>query len=320
MSTPTTDAPRCTFHTDRTTYRSCSRCSEPYCHDCLVDAAVGAQCLTCVAEGRGYQKIIDPNREATVGELTSRVKPSPVFLAVVGAFLASVAWAFTTGDDGNGGRWALRATVLTGWILSLCLHEFGHASVAYLGGDRSVASKGYLTLDPRKYANGVTSIALPLLFLVMGGIGLPGGAVYTQTGRIKTLGMRSAMSLAGPGANILCGLIFGLLFKVIPDGHTVLSASFAFLALLQMFAAVLNLLPIPGLDGFGALNPYLPENIQQAAVQVSRYAFFILFLLVFRVPALSDALWNAADFMIRLVQVPTNYAIAGQRAFQFTSL
>ncbi|WP_233220817.1 hypothetical protein [Chlorogloea sp. CCALA 695] len=43
--------------------------------------------------------------------------------------------------------------VCVGWILSVCLHEFDHAIVAYWGGDTSVKDKGYLTLNPLKYTN-----------------------------------------------------------------------------------------------------------------------------------------------------------------------
>ncbi len=288
-----------------------------------MDGPVGSQCLTCVAEGREQQHRVDVSRDATLGELTSKVKPSPIFLAVVGAFLGSAAWAWVQGDSAIGnGRWAIRSMVVTGWVLSLCLHEFGHASVAYLGGDRSVASKGYLTLDPRKYANGVTSVALPLLFLVMGGIGLPGGAVYIQTGHIRTLKMRSLMSLAGPAANVVCGIVFATPFilGIDPRKHLVFFTGLGFLILLQMFAAVLNLLPIPGLDGFGVIQPYLSPSAQHSAAQVSRYAFFILFLLIFRVPAISQTLWSTAEAMANLVRVPSELAIIGQRLFQFSSL
>ncbi len=315
---PVAQSPTCTFHADRTTYRSCSRCGEPYCHDCLVDGPVGSQCLTCVAEGRGYNQRIDPDREATFGELVKKVRPSPIFLGVVAAFAASGVWAWTAGSDVNN-RWPIRALVITGWVLSLCLHEFGHASVAFLGGDRSVASKGYLTLDPRKYANSMMSVGLPLLFLLMGGIGLPGGAVYIQTGRIRSLKMRSLMSLAGPAANILCGLIFGLpfLLGMTSRGHGVFYAGLAFLAMLQMFAALLNLLPIPGLDGFGAIQPFLSRSAQQAAMQASRFSFIILFLVVFQVPAVGHALWTGAEAMSGIVRVPRLLAVAGQSLFSF---
>jgi Zn-dependent protease len=68
--------------------------------------------------------------------------------------------------------------VTVGWIFSVCLHEFGHAWVAYKGGDVTVRDKGYLTFNPLKYTDPVFSFILPILFMALGGIGLPGGAVY----------------------------------------------------------------------------------------------------------------------------------------------
>jgi hypothetical protein len=41
--------------------------------------------------------------------------------------------------------------VLAVWVVSICLHEFGHALVAWLGGDRSIPGKGYLTFDPARF-------------------------------------------------------------------------------------------------------------------------------------------------------------------------
>src|SRR5512139_4306787 len=72
--------------------------------------------------------------------------------------------------------------VIAGWIVSLCLHEFGHAFTAWRFGDHDVAVRGYLTLNPFKYSSPLLSIGLPLLFIALGGIGLPGGAVYVRTG------------------------------------------------------------------------------------------------------------------------------------------
>ena len=72
--------------------------------------------------------------------------------------------------------------VVAGWLVSLCLHEFGHAYTAWRFGDHDVAVRGYLTLNPLKYSNPMLSLGLPLLFIALGGIGLPGGAVYVRTG------------------------------------------------------------------------------------------------------------------------------------------
>src|ERR671923_1324225 len=110
--------------------------------------------------------------------------------------------------------------VLVGWIFSLCLHEFSHALVAYYGGDHTVREKGYLTFNPLKYTHPVFSIVLPLLFLVMGGIGLPGGAVYIERWRIRNRFVLSLMSLAGPLSNLLVAIVLGLVLRFLPSMPT----------------------------------------------------------------------------------------------------
>ncbi|NKB18096.1 MAG: hypothetical protein HC770_08495 [Pseudanabaena sp. CRU_2_10] len=62
--------------------------------------------------------------------------------------------------------------IITIAVLATCVHEFGHAIVAYWGGDTSVKDKGYLTFNPLKYTHPATSIALPLLFVALGGIAI----------------------------------------------------------------------------------------------------------------------------------------------------
>ena len=151
--------------------------------------------------------------------------------------------------------------VLVGWIFSLCLHEFSHALVAYYGGDTSVREKGYLTFNPLKYTHPVYSIVMPLIFLALGGIGLPGGAVYIETWRIRDRKWLSAVSLAGPSANLLVAFILGVLLSFTPLGQASIAPALSFLAYLQVTAVVFNLIPLPPLDGFGILAPYLNPSL-----------------------------------------------------------
>ncbi|QLP97711.1 MAG: hypothetical protein HZY79_10385 [Rhodoblastus sp.] len=90
---------------------------------------------------------------------------SPRFIPIAAAFLAS-GFALYSGIASGGV--SIFVFVMSGWIVSLCLHEFGHAYVAYLGGDVGVKERGYLSLDPLGYTQPMFSIVLPVLFLAMG--------------------------------------------------------------------------------------------------------------------------------------------------------
>ena len=124
--------------------------------------------------------------------------------------------------------------VLVGWIFSLCLHEFSHALVAYYGGDTTVREKGYLTFNPLKYTHPIYSLVLPLLFLVLGGIGLPGGAVYIETWRLRSRRWVTAVSLAGPASNLILAILLGILLSVAPVSSGGIWPALAFLAFLQV--------------------------------------------------------------------------------------
>ena len=138
---------------------------------------------------------------------------SPVFLGIAGATAVCGALLWTNFLP----RFVPLLTILFvvgGWVLSLCIHEFGHALVAYLGGDRSVVGAGYLSLNPLRYTNLTMSLVLPIIFLLIGGIALPGGAVYINHSALRTRAWSSAVSVAGPVATALCGLLIVAAFAV----------------------------------------------------------------------------------------------------------
>jgi Zn-dependent protease len=200
--------------------------------------------------------------------------------------------------------------VLGGWAVSLCLHEFGHAFTAYRGGDRSVREKGYLTLDIRRYADLGLSLVLPVFFLLLGGIPLPGGAVWIDHGAIRSRAVRSLVSLAGPAANLILGALLTLAVAIapVPVG---LGAGLSALALIQVLAFVLNILPIPGLDGFGALEPYLSMPARQLAARVRPWATIVLFLLVVGLPGVASLFFDVGSAVFGAVGGNVNYAFVG---------
>jgi Zn-dependent protease len=190
--------------------------------------------------------------------------------------------------------------VTSGWITSLCIHEFGHAVVAYLGGDRSVRASGYLTLDPLKYTNLLMSIIFPVVFLLLGGIALPGGAVYIDHSAIRSRAWDSFVSLAGPIGTLVSGVVIcsPFLFVSFRAGITAANAGFygalAFLGFMEVVALLLNLLPIPGLDGFGILRPWLPYSMQAFALRYSQLAIIGVFIVLWNVAPARDAFYSTA--------------------------
>ena len=159
--------------------------------------------------------------------------------------------------------------VVIGWIMSVTLHEFAHGVVAYWGGDYTIRERGGLTLNPLQYVDPLMSIVLPIVFLLMGGIPLPGGATYVRRDLLKNRGWDAAVSAAGPLMNLL---LFGLLaIPLLPQVGWINTAQpsiqwetpqkfVAAMCYLQLLSVILNLVPVPPLDGFGIIGPFMNQE------------------------------------------------------------
>jgi Zn-dependent protease len=207
--------------------------------------------------------------------------------------------------------------VMIGWIFSLCLHEFSHALVAYYGGDTTVKDKGYLTFNPLKYTHPFFSLILPLLFLMMGGIGLPGGAVYIERWRLRGPLWETAVSLAGPFANAVLAFILGIVLQVGPVTNSGIWPGIAFLAFIQISAVVLNLIPLPPFDGFGAIEPYIPMVIREKLAPMRNMLSWIVILLFIGYPAFAIWFWGVVSLLAQLAGVPLQLAALGLDQFMF---
>ncbi|MGH3515970.1 MAG: site-2 protease family protein [Haloechinothrix sp.] len=262
----------------------------------------------------------------------SAVRPSPVFLALLAVTIAGGALAalyppldliragdqfFLLSDSRDIlGTLGIVLLVLGGWAVSLTLHEFGHAIVAYRGGDHSVADKGYLTMDIRRYTDPVLSLVLPLLLLAIGGIPLPGGAVWINQWALRSRGVSSAVSLAGPLSNLAIGIVLIVVSATVPmsDG---LQIGLSYLALVQVIAFVLNILPVPGLDGFGAIEPYLSPQAREWGAKARPWAPLVLFAVIIGLPGVGAIFFDISDFVFGIIGGDVSAATAGYTAFMF---
>jgi Zn-dependent protease len=255
---------------------------------------------------------------------------SPVFWVLL-AIVGTSAWAVNSGY-GNA-SFGVFLFVVAGWVVSLSLHEYAHARTALHGGDITVGAKGYLTLNPLKYANVLLSLVLPIVFVILGGIGLPGGSVWIERNRIQGRLKHSLISAAGPLVNLLIGA--ALLVPVgagwlddpgfsaqwngseWPWEYTPLACAFAFLGFLQISAAILNLLPIPGLDGFGIIEPWLSYGTRRSIQPFAPYGMLAVFALLWQ-PEVRHYFSDAVFGVMHLFGVTDDRVAAiGQVLFRF---
>ncbi|MFU8849980.1 site-2 protease family protein [Micromonospora sp. SL1-18] len=256
----------------------------------------------------GYDRLV-------LGVPRAAFRPSPIFLALVALFVVSgtLTW------QGIGSvRFDVFLFVVSGWLVSLCLHEYAHAVVAYRFGDRDIAHRGYLTLNPLKYTNPLLSIVLPVVIVLLGGIGLPGGAVWVDRHAIPGRLRHTLVSLAGPATNVLFTLVLmaALWLGYGNVGPLQFWAGVGLLAFLQLTASVLNLLPVPGLDGGNMIQPWLSPSYRRMYDLFAPFGFILLFALLWS-PRIGGwffgAVFNVADFL----GLPPQLYVLGRELIRF---
>jgi Zn-dependent protease len=241
---------------------------------------------------------------------------SPVFVGIV-AVMAVTGWATWTGFAEQPGV-AVFLFVTAAWIVSLCLHEYAHARTALHSGDISIGAKGYLTLNPLKYTHALLSIVLPVIFVIMGGIGLPGGAVFIERGRIQGRWKHSLISAAGPLTNVLFAVVCTAPFWLhtldgVPDTFRY---ALAFLALLQVTAAILNFLPVPGLDGYGVIEPWLSYNVKRQVEPFAPFGLLFVFAVLW-IPSVNTAFFDVIHSILDSLGINEIQTYCGQEFYRF---
>jgi len=242
-------------------------------------------------------------------------RPSGVFVGLVALFVTG--GVMTWQGYGNVG-FDVFVFVVAGWLVSLSLHEYAHALIAYRAGDRGVAERGYLTLNPLKYTHPLLSIVIPVVVLLLGGIGLPGGAVWVDRHAIRNRLTDSLISAAGPLVNVVFTIALTVPFLVGVDvlAHLEFWAALAFLAFLQLTASLLNLLPIPGVDGGNLIQPWLSETWRRRFDAIAPFGLLILFALLFE-PRVNRIFFNVVFAVADVIGLPPGLYAVGRDLLQF---
>jgi Zn-dependent protease len=164
---------------------------------------------------------------------------------------------------------------------------------------------------------------MPVIFLLLGGIGLPGGAVYINHSALRSKAWSSAVSMAGPVGTLLCGLLVALPFLLpgraawLSAGNFNFWAALAFLGFIEAVAIALNLLPVPGLDGFGIIRPWLPYSLQDLALRAGGIGLLAVFAVLWYVAPIRDVFFETVFRLTSLVHIAPAWIIYGQALMRF---
>ena len=165
--------------------------------------------------------------------------------------------------------WTLSLGMFLVLVLAVALHEFGHAGSAYLLGDPTAKKLGRVTVNPIPHLDPVFSVALPLI-MIFSGVGIFGAGkpVPVDMNRLRRPNWDMLLiSLAGPAMNVLQALsliaVYHGLIRLEIDYASKVGRLVYFGIGLNLVLAVLNLIPVPPLDGHRVLGFLLPEFLRR---------------------------------------------------------
>ena len=199
-------------------------------------------------------------------------------------------------------------------IFAITLHEAAHGWVASKFGDKTALMLGRVTLNPAKHIDPIGTIVFPIITLLLSGF-IFGWAKPVPINYHNLNNPKRDMlfvALAGPVSNLLMAIFWAIIAKLtlmvfISDVHPVLKTTATFIHLSAQFGIlinclllVLNLIPIPPLDGSRVVSSLLPANAAYYYEKIEPYGIWIILgLLVFGI--LGHVLWPPIRHLVTLI-------------------
>ncbi len=170
-------------------------------------------------------------------------------------------------------------------LISLSIHEYAHAYVAYKLGDKSQKAMGRLTMDPIAHIDWLGFLAIALV-----GIGWGKPVMVDDTNFKKKNKGNMLVALAGPVSNLILALAITIVVKLLMVfglTTTMMTTTFGAVILdmlmltisFNIIFAIFNMIPIPPFDGSKVLLYYLPYKFKGIIYKMEQYAMIILIVM-----------------------------------------
>lgn len=187
-------------------------------------------------------------------------------------------------------------------IFAITVHEAAHGYVAKYFGDMTAFNAGRITLNPLKHIDPFGTVVLPALTIMLGGI-LFGWAkpVPVDFGRLRNPKKDMLwVAAAGPASNFVMAVFWVLALKYAAFAPDSMAYPLSLMAeagiKINLVLMVLNLLPLPPLDGGRIAVSLLPYRLARPFARIEPYGFVILIVLLF-----TGVLGNILQPLISLV-------------------
>ena len=188
--------------------------------------------------------------------------------------------------------------VFTIIIISTVLHEVAHGYAAYFQGDTTAKDEGRLSLNPLVHLDLFTSVILPVLLYLTGGVVL-GAAKPVPVDRRNLRngeGSMAIVALVGPMMNLLIAFLAFLIghFTGFLDDRGVIGFIFGETIIMNLGFMAFNLIPIPPLDGSRVLYYFLSDKLREMMdfIEMRMGILFVYLFLVIFGSALSTITYN----------------------------
>ena len=172
-------------------------------------------------------------------------------------------------------------------IFAITVHEAAHGYAARYFGDMTAHLAGRISLNPIKHIDPFGTILVPALMMMAGGI-LFGWAKPVPVDFSRLRNPKRDMlwvAAAGPASNLVMAILWVFALKFSAGLPAYLGVPFELMAqagvMINVVLMVLNLLPLPPLDGGRIAVSLLPHHLAYRYAKVERYGFIILIVLLF---------------------------------------
>lgn len=199
-------------------------------------------------------------------------------------------------------------------LFAITVHEVAHGWVAKRLGDPTAQRLGRLTLNPVKHIDPVGTVLVPVLLLILGSLsGRPFIFGWAKPVPVTWENLRhpkrdmALVAVAGPLANLLMAILWAFVIKIstgLPAGMEWAALPLRYMGefgvVINLVLMVLNLLPLPPLDGSRIAASFLPGPLAWQLSRLEPYGFFILLALL-ATGVLWLILYPPVEFLLRVV-------------------